>query len=272
MAVFPKPAGFDVGAMLWLSVSGPDSKRVFYSFQWLHINRASSIWGRCMKRLISLLAIIGLLASVAIAEDADKGTVDLWIEEIRTIDPLLQAVLKDHMGEAREIDSMLQAGDDIAAQKAMAAVRWKFSNLAFSRASDATAIEVLKKSGEIADILSEQYPEGCLEFVRRNLSPKAMSILDQKQIYWNYLETQRLAYEDGKNREPVARMEVGTMFEVVTEDLGVSEAEIHMLLKPENIPAAQLCSIVKKNLNIEAVRESQRGPYARANISSKRIK
>jgi hypothetical protein len=84
------------------------------------------------------------------------------------------------------------------------------------------------------------------------------------------MESQRLAYEDGKNREPKARMDIAEMYEVVTNDLGLSEAEIHSLNDLESMPAPQVCSLLKKFLNIEAVREDQRGQYARANISSKR--
>lgn len=196
--------------------------------------------------------------------------VDLWINEIGTDDPLMQAILKDHMDEALQIDSLLQAENVDAVQNAMAAVRLKYSNRAFSRASDATAIQVVKTTAEIIDFFSENYPQGCFELLHKQLSFKAASILDEKRIYSAYLEIQRLAYEDGKNRAPVERMDIATMYDVVTKDLGVSDDEIHMIVKSESTPAPQLCSIMKKNLNIDAVRESQRGQYARANIASKR--
>jgi hypothetical protein len=65
-------------------------------------------------------------------------------------------------------------------------------------------------------------------------------------------------------------MEIGDMFQVVTEDLKVSRDEIHTLLNPENVAAIELCAIIRKNFNVSAVREPFRGPYARANISSKK--
>ncbi|QWW70148.1 hypothetical protein [Rhizobium sp. WYJ-E13] len=223
-----------------------------------------------MRRLLSFLAIIGLIASVAAAEDVKKPTVDLWINEIGAENPLMEAILKDHMDEAVRIDSLLQAENPEAGQNAMVAVQRKYSNRAFSRASDAAAIQVIKKSAEIIDFFSENYPQGCFELLHKQLSFKAVSILNEKRIYSPYQEIQRLAYEDGKNRAPVERMDIATMYDVVTKDLGVSDDEIDMIVKSESTPAPHLCSIMKKYLNIEAVRESQRGQYARANISSKR--
>ena len=223
-----------------------------------------------MKKLLFLLVSLGLLASSINAQYLEADPVDLWIDEVRVRNPVVYAILKDHLPETRKIDRMFQAGNADAAEREMVAVVWKYRDHAFSRASDAAAIEVVRKTNEIFDFLSENYPQGCLEVLRQQLSLKTLSILEETQIYPRYLEAQRLAYEDGKNRARIARMDIPTMYDVITNDLGVSDAEIHMIGKPESIPATQLCSLMKKNLNIDAVRESQRGQYARANISSKR--
>jgi hypothetical protein len=226
--------------------------------------------GDYMKKLLFLLVSLALLASGANAQYREADTVNLWIDEIRARNPVAYAILKDHMPEARKIDRMFQAGNADAAQREMVAVVWKYRDRAFSRAGDAAAIEVVRKTNEIIDFLSKNYPQGCLELLRQQLSLKTLSILEETQIYPRYLEAQRLAYEDGKNHAPIARMDIPTMYDVVTNDLGVSDAEIHMIVKPESIPVVQLCSLARKNLNIDAIRESQRGQYARANISSKR--
>ncbi|QIO56348.1 hypothetical protein [Rhizobium leguminosarum] len=223
-----------------------------------------------MKSMLALSLGIGLLATGVIAQDAKPGTVDELIEELAGTNPLLHAVVTDHIDEAREINPMILAGNEEAAEKALAALVVKYGSSALSRASDAAAIEVIKKGGEVIDVLAEQHPEGCLEFVRNDVSLKALSYPRVEQSYRNYLEAQRIAYEDGKSRAPIARMELGVMFEVVTEDLGVSRSDMHTVLNPGNTPAAQLCSLIRKDFNVEAVRESQRGAYARANLSSKK--
>lgn len=223
-----------------------------------------------MKKPLFLLVFLGLLAWSANAQYLESETVNPWVDEVKARNPVAYAILKDHMPETRRIDSMFQAGNEDAAESEMVAVVWKYRDLAFSRASDAAAIEVIRRTNEIIDFLSQNHPQGCLELLRQQLSPETLSILEKTQIYSRSLEAQRLAYEDGKNRPPRARMDIPTMYEVITNDLGVSDAEIHMMSKPESISAAQLCSLARKNLNIDAIRESQRGQYARANISSKR--
>lgn len=251
----------------------PASSEVFVGADLLfpdHLVKLQEALGDFMKKLLFLLVSLGLLASGANAQYLESETVNPWIDEVKARNPVAYAILNDHMPETRRIDRMFQAGNDDAAQREMVAVVWKYRDRAFSRASDAAAIEVVRKTNEIIDFLSKNYPQGCLELLRQQLSPKTLSILEETQIYPRSLEAQRLAYEDGKNRPPRTRMDIPTMYDVVTNDLGVSDAEIHMIVKPESIPAAQLCSIAKKNLNIDAIRESQRGQYARANISSKR--
>ncbi|MBC2805835.1 hypothetical protein ELI13_19835 [Rhizobium ruizarguesonis] len=192
------------------------------------------------------------------------------MNDLASTNPFLHAIFSDHMNEAKEINATFQAGDEEAAMKATYAMIRKYGDPAFSSASDASAIEVLKKAGDVIDALGDHYPRGCIEFVHNDISSEALSILSVNEAYRKYQEAQRLAYEDGKFRKPIPRMEIGDMFQVVTEDLGVSRAEVHTLLNPENVRAIELCAIIRKDLNISAVREPLRGPYARANITSKK--
>lgn len=192
------------------------------------------------------------------------------MNDLASTNPFLHAIFSDHMNEAKEINAKFQAGDEEAAMKATYAMIRKYGDPALSSASDASAIEVLKKAGDVIDALGDHYPRGCIEFVHNDISSEALSILSVNEAYRKYQEAQRLAYEDGKFRKPIPRMEIGDMFQVVTEDLGVSRAELHTLLNPENVRAIELCAIIRKDLNISAVREPLRGPYARANITSKK--
>jgi hypothetical protein len=192
------------------------------------------------------------------------------MNELASTNALLHAIFADHMDEAKEINEKFKAGDEEAALKAAYDMLRKYGHPALSRASDASAIEVLKKAGDVIDALGDHYPRGCIEFVHNDISSEALSILSVNEAYRKYQEAQRLAYEDGKFRKPIPRMEIGDMFQVVTEDLGVSRAEVHTLLNQENVRAIELCAIIRKDLNISAVREPLRGPYARANITSKK--
>jgi hypothetical protein len=101
----------------------------------------------------SLFLIVGLFATSASAQY-------VWLDEIKAVDPVLHAVLKDHAPEAGSIDRLLQAGDEEAAQKEMAEVLWKFRNIAFSQTSSAAAVAVVKSINEVIDALSESYPQG----------------------------------------------------------------------------------------------------------------
>lgn len=192
------------------------------------------------------------------------------MSDLASTNPLLHAIFTDHMDEAKDINATFQAGDEEAAIKAADAMIRKYGNPAFSRASDDSAIEVLKRAGDVIGALADHYPRGCIEFAHNDISSEALSIPRVSVAYRKYQEAQRLAYEDGKDRKPIPRMEIGDMFQVVTEDLKVSRAELHTLLNPESVAAIELCAIIGKDLNISAVREPQRGQYARANISSKK--
>jgi hypothetical protein len=192
------------------------------------------------------------------------------MNEVASKNPFAHAIFADHMDEAKEINAKLQAGDEEAALKTAYDMVRKYGSVALSGASDASAIEVLKKAGDVIDELGDHYPRGCMEFVLSDISSEALSIASVNKAYRKYQEAQRLAYEDGKLHEPIPRMEIADMYQVVTEDLKVSRAERHMLLNPGNTPAIALCAIIRKNFNISAVREPLRGPYARANISSKK--
>ncbi|MGO6905965.1 hypothetical protein ACCS96_38155, partial [Rhizobium ruizarguesonis] len=213
---------------------------------------------------------VGFLASGVIAQDVRPGSVEELMNDLASTNPFLHAIFSDHMDEAKEINAKFQAGDEEAALKAADDMLRKYGHAALSRASDASAIEVLKKAGDVIDALGDHYPRGCIEFIHNNISSEALSILSVNEAYRKYQEAQLDAYEDGKNREPVPRMEIGDMFQVVTEDLKVSRAEMHTLLNPENVAAIELCAIIRKDLNVSAVRDPMRGPYARANISSKK--
>ncbi|MBY4587630.1 MULTISPECIES: hypothetical protein [Rhizobium] len=223
-----------------------------------------------MKKFLSLCAGIGLLASGATAQDAAPGSIEELMHELARTNPLMHAIFADHIDEAKEVSATVQAGHEEVASKAAYDMMRKYSQAAFLAASDGPAIEVLKKAGDVIDALGDHYPRGCIEFVHNDISSEALSIASVNEAYRQYQEAQRVAYEDGKSRAPIPRMEIGDMFEVVTEDLGVTRAEIHTLLNPENVRAIELCAIIRKDLNVSAVREPLRGQYARANLTSKK--
>ncbi|MGO8085051.1 hypothetical protein AB9F42_21130 [Rhizobium leguminosarum] len=223
-----------------------------------------------MKNFLSLCAGVGFLASGAIAQDVTPGSVGELMNEIASTNPLLHVIFTDHMDEAKEINEKFKAGDEEAALKAAYDMLRKYGHPALSRASDASAIEVLKKAGDVIDALGDHYPRGCIELVHNDISDEALTFRSVNEAYRKYQKAELDAYEDGKYREPIPRMEIGDMFQVVTEDLKVSRDEIHTLLNPENVAAIELCAIIRKNFNVSAVREPFRGPYARANISSKK--
>ncbi|WP_327206700.1 hypothetical protein [Rhizobium beringeri] len=223
-----------------------------------------------MKNFLSLCAGVGFLASGAIAQDATPGSVEELVSYLASTNPLAHAIFTDHMDEAKEINAKFQAGDEEAALKTASDIIRKYGDAAFSGASDASAIEVSKKAADVIDALGDHYPQGCMEFVLNDISSEALSIASVNEAYRKYQEAQRLAYEDGKLHEPIPRMGIADMYQVVTEDLGESRAERQMLLNPGNTPAIALCAIIRKNFNISAVREPLRGPYARANFTSKK--
>ena len=100
-----------------------------------------------MKDFLSLCAGIGFLASGAIAQDATPGSVEELMNDLASTNPLLHAIFTDHMDEAKDINATFQAGDEEAAMKTANAMIREYGDAAFSRASDASAIEVLKKAG-----------------------------------------------------------------------------------------------------------------------------
>ncbi|PDT00780.1 hypothetical protein CO666_29130 [Rhizobium chutanense] len=223
-----------------------------------------------MKNFLSLCAGVGFLASAAIAQDAAPGSIEEIMNDLASTNPFAHAIFTDHMDEAREINAKSQAGDEDGALKAAFDMLRKYSQAAFSAASDASAIEVMKRAGDVIDALGDRYPRGCMEFIRNDISSQALTIPSVNEAYRQYQEALRVAYEDGKLRQPIPRMEIADMYEVVTEDLGETKAERQTLLHPENVMAIELCAIIRKNLNISAVREPLRGPYARANLTSKK--
>lgn len=192
------------------------------------------------------------------------------MNDLASTNPLAHAIFTDHMDEAKEVNAKFQTGDEEAALTAASDIFRKYSQAAFSAASDASAVEVLKKAGDVIDALGDHYPRGCIEFARNDISSEALSVASVNEAYRKYQEALRVAYEDGKLRQPIPRMEIGDMFEVVTEDLNVSRAELHTLLNPENVLAIELCAIIRKDVNVSAVREPLRGQYARANLTSKK--
>ncbi|MBB2704637.1 MULTISPECIES: hypothetical protein [Rhizobium] len=221
-------------------------------------------------KFLSLCAGIGLLARGAAAQDAAPGSLEELMHELASTNPLMHAIFADHIDEAKEVNAKFQAGDEEAALKAASDMFRKYSQAAFLAASDGAAIEVFKKAGDVIDALGDHYPRGCMEFVSNDISSEALSIASVNEAFRNYQEAERVAYEDGKLREPVPRMEIGDMFQVATEDLGISRAEMHTLVHPENVRAIELCAIIRKDVNISAVREPLRGQYARANLTSKK--
>ncbi|PDT20049.1 hypothetical protein [Rhizobium hidalgonense] len=223
-----------------------------------------------LRNFLSLCAGVGFLASGAVAQDATPGSFEEFMNDVASTNPYAHAIFTDHIDEAKEINAKLQAGDEEAALKAAYDMIQKYGHAAFSGASDAFAIEVFKKAGDVIDALGDHYPRGCMEFVRNDISSEALSIASVNEAYRRYQEAQRLAYEDGKLHKPIPRMEIEDMYQIVTEDLGESSAERRMLLNPGNTPAIALCAIIRKNFNISAVREPLRGSYARANLTSKK--
>ncbi|MBB4289728.1 hypothetical protein GGE16_001768 [Rhizobium leguminosarum] len=221
-----------------------------------------------MKNFLLLCAGVGFLASAAIAQDAMPGSVEELMNDLASTNPLLHAIFMDHMDEAREVNAKFQAGDEEVALTAASEIFRKYGQAALSAASDASAIEVLKRAGDVFDALGDHYPRGCMEFVRNDISSQALNIPSVNEAYRQYQEAERVAYEDGKLRKPIPRMEIADMYQVVTEDLGETKAERQTLLHPENVLAIELCAILRKKVNISAVREPLRGQYARANLTS----
>ncbi|MBY3421911.1 hypothetical protein HFN86_17105 [Rhizobium laguerreae] len=68
------------------------------------------------------------------------------MNEVASTNPFAHAIFADHMDEAKEINAKVQAGDEEAALKTAYDMVRKYGNAALSGASDASAIEVLKKA------------------------------------------------------------------------------------------------------------------------------
>ena len=228
-----------------------------------------------MKRVLSAIAVSLFVACMfaaseaAIAQGAKKETFEQTMEIIGGINPFLHAVLVDHMDEARRMFAeFANTGDVNALDKSVTSLDSTYSSPALASASDAYAIDALNKAAELLDVLASRYPEGCKGFAVNTMSTGALAIPEVKKGYWNYLEAKRVAYEDGKLREKIARLPPKTIFQIATEHLGITVDEIRLMVDSSQAPAAQVCSILKRYNTIELVPEAQRGTWARTAISS----
>lgn len=154
----------------------------------------------CLKKFLSLCAGIGLLASGVTAQDAAPGSIEELMNDLASTNPLVHAIFADHIDEAKEVNAKFQAGHEEAASKAAYDMFRKYSQAAFLAASDGSAIEVLKKAGDVIDALGDHYPRGCMEFVSNDISSEALSIASVNEAYRKYQEAERVAYEDAKLR------------------------------------------------------------------------
>lgn len=223
-----------------------------------------------MKRLLSIMAAVAVVASSAFARDEKGAVLQKQMDAFARVDPYMHAILVDHMDETRQIfDEFLQTRDVAAMQKALGSIVVMSGTSALSRASDTYAIGVLNKTVELVDVLIDQYPEGCRYFDVDAMPRDGLAIPAVAQRYHDYLEAKRLAYQDGKSREQIPRMVPKDMLQLTTTYLGLSIEDLQMLANFMQAPAGRLCSILKRLNTIDPVPEAQRGSWARATISSR---
>ncbi len=82
------------------------------------------------------------------------------------------------------------------------------------------------------------------------------------------MEAKRLAYEDGKMREPATvTLTAQDIVQMITQRLGVTMDELNKLTKLAELSDEEACSITMRLNTIDPVPEAQRGSWARAAMS-----
>lgn len=208
-------------------------------------------------------------ASGAVEQKAKPDPFEKEMQVLAGINPFVHAVFMDHEDEARQLFAKAEAsGGKIDPRVQAAAMVAKYGNPALSRASDAVAIDVLKKTGELNEALARYYPQGCKDFVTMRISQGAQTIPQVKERYWRYLEAKRLAYEDGKTREPATvKLTAQDIAQMITQRLGVTVDELNKLTKLAELSDEEACSITMRLNTIDPVPEAQRGIWARTAMS-----
>lgn len=199
-----------------------------------------------------------------------KLTVEEAWAELAATKPYIYAVLSDHMDEARPVFAKFVAMDHFdGSEKILSDMISTYGDPALARASDARAIDVLEKAGAVVDVIASYYPEGCRYFAARQQPPAMNVISEYRDSDRDFMEAKRLAYEDGKSRAPADKLTPQAMSQIMTEDLGISMEEMNLMLKPDGLTGKQICTFLKKMLNVQAIPEAQRGDWARVTIAPK---
>jgi hypothetical protein len=201
------------------------------------------------------------------AQDASAQTIELEIRMALQGDPFLEAVFLDYSEEIRQLDEKKLSAQELqVAVGAIISSMMDSSSSALERAGDSYAIDMANKAAEVIDALATHYPEGCRVFPAHYKAPGSSDVVEVAEIFRNFREAERLAYEDGKVRANATRLSRSELTQLVTEKLGVSVDEFG-LLGSSDIPAVQLCSILKRFWNVQAVPKAQRAAWARTIIT-----
>lgn len=232
-----------------------------------------------MRKRIWIPAAIAVAVCVAYASATwDAGlparpkqpTVEEAWADLAATKPYVYAVLSDHMDEARPVFAKFVAMDHFdGSEKVLSDMISTYGDAALARASDARAIDVLEKAAAVVNVIASYHPEGCKYFAARQEPPAMSAISEYRDSNQDLMEAKRLAYEDGKSGAPTDKITPQAMFQVMTEDLGISSEEMNTMLKPDQMTGAQVCSVLKRMLNVQAVRQELRGGWARVTIAPK---
>ncbi|MFC5760344.1 hypothetical protein [Rhizobium sp. GCM10022189] len=223
-------------------------------------------WGRTLLSLGPVPerqrpAAAAKAASGAAAQQAQADGFEQEMRILAGINPFVHAIFMDHEDEARQL---FASRDKVDPRQQTAAIVAKYGNAALARASDAAAIDVQMKMAALVEAVARYYPQGCKDLVAMQ-SPKAQAIPQVKERVWQYLESKRLAYEDGKARAPqTVRLTAEDIVQIATQRLGVTLEEMRKVSNPAQLSDEEACSITMKLNRIDLIPEAQRGMWARA--------
>ncbi|MBW9054833.1 hypothetical protein [Rhizobium mesosinicum] len=208
-------------------------------------------------------------ASDSAAQETKAGSFEREMQVLAGINPFVHAVFMDHEAETRQLFAKAEAsGGKIDPRAQAAAMLAKYGSPALSRASDAIAIDVLKKTAALNEALTRYYPQGCKDLMSMRVSQAAQAVPQIKERYWQVMEAKRLAYEDGKMREPAAvTLTAQDIAQMITQRLGVTVDELNKLTNLAELSDEETCSITMRLNTIDPVPEAQRGNWARAAMS-----
>ncbi len=214
-------------------------------------------------------AAVGKATPGAVAQEKKAGSFEKEMKVLAGINPFVHAVFMDHEAETRQLFAKVEAsGGKIDPRAQVAAMVAKYGNPALSRASDAIAIDVLKKTAALNEALARYYPQGCKDLMSLRVSQSAQAVPQVKESYWQVMEAKRLAYEDGKVRGPAAvTLTAQDIVQMITQRLGVTTDELNKLAKPAELSDEEVCSITMRLNRIDPVPEAQRGNWARTAMS-----